>query len=91
MVDELHIQKIIYAAKLERLVGMFVLRSAECQKSVFNVLVVNVKCMSPTFLLDSWLRRQTPIVELKTANVGLSMRIFHFWGARGRRYVFEVL
>ena len=89
MVDELHIQKIINAAKLECLVIMFILRSAEGQKRIFDVMVVNVKCMS--FLLDSWLWRETVIVELKTANVGLSMRIFHFWGARGRRNVFEVL
>jgi hypothetical protein len=89
MVDELHIEKIINAAKLERLVRMFILRSAEGQKRIFDVMGVNVKCMS--FLLDSWLWRETVIVELKTANIGLSMRIFHFWGARGRRNVFEFL
>ena len=71
MVDELQIQEIIHAAKLERLVGMFILRSAEGHKRVFDVVVVNVKCMS--FLLDSRLRREAAIVELKTANFGLSM------------------
>ena len=91
MVDELHIQEIIYAAKLERLVGMLILRSAQGQKYVFQVMVVNVKCMQPSFLLDSRLWRQALIIELKTANVDLSMRIFHFWGARRCRNVFEFL
>ena len=50
---------------------MFILRSAEGHKRVFDVVVVNVKCIS--FLLDSRLRREAAIVELKTANVGLSM------------------
>jgi hypothetical protein len=71
MVDELQIKEIIHAAKLERLVGIFILRSAEGHTCVFDVVVVNVKCMS--FLLDSRLRRAAAIVELKTAKVGLSM------------------
>jgi hypothetical protein len=92
MVDELQIKEIIHAAKLERLVGMFILRSAEGHTCVFDVVVVNVKCMQPSFLLDSRLWRQALIVDLKTTNVDLSMRIFHFWGARRRcRNVFEIL
>ena len=90
MVDELHVQCIIYATNLEPPGGIVILSSLEGQKLLFDLIMVHIKCFQHTYVLDSRLWSEGTIAKLKTANVDFTLGIFHNREAK-RRYVLEVL